>query len=315
VATLSGGFPARCPATALGLGTTAGLFDTKNAGAGKTVTFTSSVLAGADAGNYVLTGPLTTTASIAPRPVTISIAGEVRKEYDATANASLGAGQFALNGWSRTMPSAVRGPAQGIYDSPNAGSGRQVSASGAFEISGADAPNYSVDGVKLASADNIINASASGNVGIITKATLIYTAAPAVGEPGVPVTGLGGSVTGFKGSDTLATATSGTLAWQSACDAAVVAWRLCRQRHRTQRPNYNFVQAPRQCDRAGHEVQLCRRPSRNCRPRKAACRRSVPRCDGHPGGRFSAAAAAASSTDRARRPRAAPSVPHAHRFA
>jgi hypothetical protein len=51
-----------------------GTFSDKNAGVGKTVTFTDGSLAGADAGNYLLTGGLggTSTATITPRPVFIS---------------------------------------------------------------------------------------------------------------------------------------------------------------------------------------------------------------------------------------------------
>ncbi|CAH0296654.1 Heme/hemopexin-binding protein [Massilia sp. Bi118] len=243
-ATLSGGFTGALPGDSLTVGTTAGVFDTRNAGDGKTVTFTSSVLAGADAANYMLTGPLTTTASIAPKPVTISITGEVRKEYDATANASLGADQFALNGLIANDAVSVRGPAQGSYDSPNVGQQRQVNATGAFEIAGADAPNYRVGEVRLGGASNTVNASASGEVGVITPATLTYTAAPSTGEPGLPVTGLDGTVTGFKGTDTLATATSGTLVWQSATTLQSLPGAYAIEGAGLTAANYRFVQAP-----------------------------------------------------------------------
>jgi filamentous hemagglutinin family protein len=243
-ATLGGGFSEMLPGDALAIGATAALFDSKNAGTGKTVTFSSSVLAGADAANYVLTGPLSTTASITPKPVTIAITGQVQKEYDATANASLGAGQFALNGMIANDAVSVRGPGQGSYDSPNVGQQRQVSTTGAFEISGADAPNYSVGDVRLTGASNIVNASASGNVGIITPATLIYTASPATGEPGLPVSGLSGTVTGFKGSDTLASATSGTLAWQSSTSLLSPPGAYAIEGRGLSALNYRFVQAP-----------------------------------------------------------------------
>ncbi|MFC5548794.1 YDG domain-containing protein [Massilia aerilata] len=243
-AALSGGFSGALPGDTLVIGSTAGEFDTKNVGAGKTVSFTSSVLAGADAANYMLTGPLTTTASIAPKPVTISITGEVRKEYDATANASLGAGQFVLNGLIATDAVSVRGPGQGSYDSPNVGQQRAVSATGPFEIAGADAPNYSVGGARLTGASNTVNASASGNVGVITPATLVYTANPATGEPGLPATGLGGTITGFKGSDTLANATTGTLVWQSEATLQSMPGAYPVNGAGLSSANYNFVQAP-----------------------------------------------------------------------
>jgi hypothetical protein len=212
----SASFPEMLPGDALAIGTSEILFADKNVGAGKLITFTSSVLAGADAANYVLTGPLSTTASITPRPLDIGIAGAVRKQYDANANAALEAGQFVLNGAIANDALAVSGPRQGLYASPDVGDGKPVTVAGSFEIAGADAPNYRIGDVQLTSAGaNLVAASASGNVGSITPAPLVYVAAPAVREAGLPPGALSGAVTGFLGADTLASATSGTLLWQT----------------------------------------------------------------------------------------------------
>jgi hypothetical protein len=243
-ATLSGGFTGALPGDQLTLGTTAGTFDTKNAGTNKTVTFGAGVLAGADAGNYRLAGPLATTASITPRPLAIVIQGPVGKEYDATANATLGANQFALDNAVGGDALTVSGPAQGTYASPDAGNNKAVSATGTFRIGGADAPNYRIGTVNLAGGVNVVDATARGNGGMITPATLTYVAEPAVREPGLPATGLGGTVTGFKGSDTLASATTGTLAWESAATPGSLPGTYAILGTGLSANNYRFVQAP-----------------------------------------------------------------------
>jgi hypothetical protein len=75
-----------------------GTFASANAGVGQVVTINSSgvtfsVATAADASNYTITYQPSTTATISPRPVTVSAAGGVSKNYDGTtsmSNVSLG---------------------------------------------------------------------------------------------------------------------------------------------------------------------------------------------------------------------------------
>ncbi|WP_165390998.1 YDG domain-containing protein [Pseudoduganella lutea] len=219
-ATLSGTLSGAIAGDAVALDGATGQFDSKNVGTDKAVNITGGSLAGADAANYVLAGGGTARATIAPRPVDIGLAGQVIKEYDATTAASLGAGQFVLNGAIAGDAVVVGGPAQGSFDSANAGQGKTVSVTGVFQISGADAFNYRVGASSPANGAGVVTATVTGNVGTITPATLFYTATPAVREPGVPAAGLTGTVTGFKGDDSLASATTGVLVWQAASTQA-----------------------------------------------------------------------------------------------
>lgn len=167
-----------------------GLFDTKDVGAGKLVTITGGVLAGADAANYVLdnvsAAASTTRAAVTHRPVEIVITGEVRKEYDGTSSASLAPGQFALLGAIANDALVVRGPAQGSYDTPEVGRDKVVSVAGSFEIGGADAANYRIGNVNLGGALNQVMASAGGKVGTITPAPPVQPAPPPVQPPVQP---------------------------------------------------------------------------------------------------------------------------------
>ncbi len=62
-------------------------FDTKNVGDNKAVTLSSAGLAGYDAGNYTLTTPTVTAASITKAPLTVSLSAS-NKVYDGTDTAS-----------------------------------------------------------------------------------------------------------------------------------------------------------------------------------------------------------------------------------
>jgi filamentous hemagglutinin family protein len=211
-AELSGALAGAIAGDAVALAGATGRFDSKDAGADKIVTITGGTLSGADAANYVLVSGATARAAITPRPVSIGIAGQVAKEYDATSAAGLGAGQFVLDGAIAGDAVSVTGPAQGTYDSATVGQGKNVSVTGNFQVAGADAGNYRV-GTTALGAGGVVTTTASGNTGVITPATLVYTAAPALREPGLPVEGLTGTVSGFRGTDSLASATTGTLAW------------------------------------------------------------------------------------------------------
>jgi hypothetical protein len=131
---------------------------------------------------------------------------------------------------SRTYDATVRA----IFDSSvsnDAPAGYSVQAltpaavEGAFQSKdvGANKP-ISLTGSKFA----VLTASGKpvfGNtltyVGDVTPATLTYNADSALRELGFPITGLTGNVSGLMGTETLAAATAGTLAWQT--DATAVS--------------------------------------------------------------------------------------------
>ncbi|MDB5946242.1 MAG: hypothetical protein JWQ33_1268, partial [Ramlibacter sp.] len=244
VAAVSGSLSGAIAGDSVTLSGATGLFDTKNVGAGKAVSISGASLAGADAGNYVLSGPATTTAAITPKPVDISLGGAVSKEYDATTGASLASTQYALNGLVPSDLVSVKGPTQGSYDSPNVGTLKRVTATGAFEVTGADSPNYSIGGVALTNATSTVSTSVGGNVGAITPATLTYNADPAVRDFGAPLAGFTGNVSGFKGADSVGTATSGTPNWQTPATVASLPGTYAINGSGLSAGNYVFTQAP-----------------------------------------------------------------------
>jgi len=221
----------------------AGQFDTGSAGTGKAVAITGG-LRGADAANYVLALPAAAAATIHRRALQIVIDGALRKEYDATTTIDLAPGAFALTGVVAGDTLAVRGPAQGQFDSPDAGSGKRVMASGLFEVLGADAANYRIGATSLDAGANRVDATAVGNGGAITPATLVYHARPGVVVGALDVGDLGGTVTGFKGNDTLANATSGTLQWHTTATPASMPGAHPIFGSGLSAANYVLVQAP-----------------------------------------------------------------------
>ncbi|MGZ8248022.1 MAG: YDG domain-containing protein [Methylomagnum sp.] len=136
-------------------------FDTKNVGTDKTVTVTGLSLSGADAGNYALQFATDSSdvGTITPASLTPGLTGTVTKVYDGATAATLDGASLALSG-------AVTGDAVGLsasaasYDSKHVGTGKAVTATG-LSLTGADAGNYVLG-----------SASASGNIGAITPATL-----------------------------------------------------------------------------------------------------------------------------------------------
>ncbi len=242
-AVLSGALDA-LPGDLVTLQDATGQFDTKDVGAAKAVKVTGGALGGADAANYTLSMPLATSGAITHRPLEIGLAGDIVKEYDATTLASFGANQFVLTGLVANESVTVSGPAQGSYDSANAGQRKPVSATGTFAIAGADAANYRVGTILLASTSTLVSASVSGNVGTITPAPLVYRADPAERGLGVAAGALGGTITGWKGSDQLASATSGTLQWVTSAGATSVPGVYPVEGSGLTAANYTLVQHP-----------------------------------------------------------------------
>jgi hypothetical protein len=99
----------------------------------------------------------------------------------------------------------VIGSASGNFDSKNVGAGKVVSVSG-NSLSGADAGNYKL-------------IQQTGLRAAVTPATLTYTATPVAAMVGRVPAGLTGSVSGLAAGETLAQATTGTLAWTTLAGA------------------------------------------------------------------------------------------------
>jgi filamentous hemagglutinin family protein len=203
--------------------TQAGAFASKNAGTGIAVT-ASDTLGGAGSGNYTLAQPTGLTANITPATLTVTGTSVANKVYDGTTAATLSAGTLSglIGSDSVTLAQA------GTFTSPNAGTGVAVTASDS--LSGAAAGNYMLT-------------QPTGLTANITPATLIYIASPNSGTSGNVPTGLNGTITGFVSGDTLANATTGTLAWTTNATASSPAGSYDIDGSGLSATNYMFVQA------------------------------------------------------------------------
>lgn len=135
---------------------------------------------------------------ITPRPLSLTAISVADKVYDAGTAATVTA--WTLDGVIAGDDVRVDDTAAAFAD-PNVGAGKTVSAR-VSSLTGADIGNYAL----------VPEAVATGTASI-TPATLVYRADPASMEAGSPLPALSGSVTGFVGGETLASATTGTLAF------------------------------------------------------------------------------------------------------
>jgi hypothetical protein len=125
---------------------TTAAFADRNVGNGKTVTVSGISISGVDAGNYNLTNSVTSAlANITARTVTPVVAAN-NKVYDRLTTATLNS--QSVSGF---IPPDVVGLTVTVaaFDTKNAGSGKAVTATG-LSLNGADAANYSLNGVNSA---------------------------------------------------------------------------------------------------------------------------------------------------------------------
>gem|GEM_PF-4880784 len=203
-------------------GTAVGSFATAAVGTAKPVAVGGLSLAGADAGNYTLLLPAGLSADVTPLLLSLAGATATGRVYDgSTAVVVAGSLTGVLTG------DAVGVALTGTLPDANVGSARPVAVAGA--LTGADAGNYSLS-LPL------------GLVADITPATLAYVAVPAFGTAGQPLPVLTGTVSGLLGTDTLATATTGTLAWTTPATAGSPAGRYAISGGGLAASNYLFVQ-------------------------------------------------------------------------
>ncbi|HEY4081745.1 MAG TPA: YDG domain-containing protein [Burkholderiaceae bacterium] len=207
-------------------GTLIGSFADKNVGSAKPVTLSGASLGGTDAGNYVLGAPPGLTATITAAPLTVSGLTANDKVYDASTAAT-------LSGSARIQPLgsdqvSLGGSAVGAFADKNVGTDKRVLLSG-LALSGPDAGNYAALTPDL---------SAS-----VTPATLTYLADPANKLASAAVPALSGTVNGFVGGETQATATSGSLSFNTTASADSTAGSYAVNGQGLSAQNYQFVQA------------------------------------------------------------------------
>jgi fibronectin-binding autotransporter adhesin len=196
----------------------------KNAGTGKAVTVSGLSIAGADAANYSLLQPTGLTVNVSAAPISVGTVSTAAKVYDTTASASVSGNLGAV-----VAGDSVTLALTGSFNDANVGGIKPVSWSAA--LSGVDAANYQ------------LTAASGSSSGDITPALLTYRANPATGVAGQPLPPLSGSVTGFLGSDTLTSSTTGTLLWSTAASSASGAGLYAINGGGLLATNYQFVQA------------------------------------------------------------------------
>ena len=175
------------------------------------------------ADNAVSSNELTVNA----KALSVSAFTTLNKVYDGTTLASVSGG--ALSGHiSGDVVNLTGGT--GTFDTKNVGFNKSVIVTG-VSLTGADAGNYTVASTTASTAD-------------ITPATLTYVADPIQGITAPPSTGLTGKVTGFKGSDTLVTDTTGAPAWSTPATPGAPRGSYSVEGSGLTASNYVFVQAP-----------------------------------------------------------------------
>lgn len=171
-----------------------GKFDSKDVGNGKTVTITGLTLTGADAANYKLSTPVTTTGNITKRPVTVSVDGvSVTKVYDGTTAASTSniSGQVTLGDVISEDNVDVSVVTVGDYSSAAVGTNYEVTLN--LQLTGEDATNYTLPAAPVTATASI---TASSNITDTTAAAQnVVVGVGTFTEP--KFTGIGGeAVTG-----------------------------------------------------------------------------------------------------------------------
>ena len=133
-------------------------FDNKNAGE-RTLAVTNSYVIsdGADGGNYAVSF-VTAPGTITPKPLEVTLVGEVFKVFDGNTRATLAPSNYDLLGVVPGDQVTVNANLNGTYDTPDQGVHKLVTVIG-LSLTGVDAGDYTV------------SPDASGPVGVICCAT------------------------------------------------------------------------------------------------------------------------------------------------
>ena len=218
-----------------------GSFADKNIGSSKSVNISGLTISGTNSTSYTLAQP-TATADISAKSLTIGGLTANNKMYDSTTAASLsGTANLQAAQTPGTGTSAdgkpysgdslsVSGSANGTFASSNVGVGIAVTVSG-LSLTGGAAGNYSLTMPNL-TAD-------------ISAANLTYVADAKTRSYGASDPAFTGTVTGFVGTESQATATTGTLAFATTAVATsgVGNYPINGSGLSANNGNYNFAQA------------------------------------------------------------------------
>jgi alpha-L-arabinofuranosidase len=204
-----------------------GSFDTRNVGSGKTVTVAGLAISGASVGNYALSSSSVSAAigTIVPTNITVTAAAN-NKFYDTTTGAA-------------TLPVITAGSVQNgdtanfieAYGGSNVGIGLTLTPSGIVS-DGNSGNNYGYSFVSNAN-------------GTIQPATLTYTAISAIMSYGSAVPVVNGTVSGFAGSETQGSVTTGTLLFTTTATSSSGAgsYPITGSGLTANNGNYQFAQA------------------------------------------------------------------------
>jgi filamentous hemagglutinin family protein len=139
---------------------TAGTYDTKDVGTGKTVTVNGLALTGADMGNYIISSSVSgAVGTIDAATLNVALTGTVEKTYDGTTDATLASANYQFTGLIGG-DAVMLNSTSASYDTKAVGSGKTVTVNG-LALAGADSGNYILG-----------SNSVSGAVGIIDPALL-----------------------------------------------------------------------------------------------------------------------------------------------
>jgi hypothetical protein len=215
--------------TAVAIPTTSGLqasdsvtglvetYDTKNAGAGKTLSVTAYTVNDSNNGNnYTITTVVNTAGLITPAALTIAAAPNT-KTYDGTTNA---AAIPTVGG--RQGSDSVTGLAE-AYNNKNAGTGKTLIVSAYVINDGNSGGNYSVNTIPIIN-NNANNGNGANNAdteGVIVPAPLTVTADSKTMIGGMSIPLLTASYSGFAGGDNTNALSSPAILSTTATSASV----------------------------------------------------------------------------------------------
>ncbi|WP_406696632.1 YDG domain-containing protein [Singulisphaera sp. Ch08] len=172
----------------------AATFADKNVAANKAVSVVGIGLSGTDAGNYTFNTSTSTTAEITSRSLMVSATG-VNRVYDGTTGATV-----ALSDDRLGSDVVTTGYTTAVFTDKNVGANKTVYVTGISITGGADAGNYTLDGVTTTS-----------TTADITAATLSVAADPLTKVYGASDPALSYVVSGLQFGDTGAVVLAGEL--------------------------------------------------------------------------------------------------------
>jgi filamentous hemagglutinin family protein len=155
------------------LGYLSAAFGDKNAGTDKTVTVTGVSAGGADAGNYIVSGAVSTTADITPATLTVGAVAQ-SKPFDGNRDAIVTLTDDRIAGDQLSL-----GSAGAAFDDSTAGTGKTVTVTGIGIVGGADSGNYVLANQVATAMADITGAAPPGVQGTWTLPPALPQASPA----------------------------------------------------------------------------------------------------------------------------------------